>query len=530
MNQKPVVVYCSDGNDVDFMNASMFSVNKAMNGDVDFYVLSDFLGNEDVPLAKKIIDPLPILSDIGFFSDGWNRRWPYATLYRMAIPFIDDFKGLDRVLYLDTDVLARSPDMRYLFEADAGANEILAVKDSNGTSARVDKCIRSDLMLKAMVAVASKLWSARKVEDHVYVNAGVAVWCLDNIRRNGIDWYRQRLEWFWEAECRCKFDYLDQDFINSMMVTSAAFERRFNHFADMPDNIDKAVLKHYILSTKKDMLRDARALGFNPVLPAASDRPRAIVYASDGRDSDRLIMSAASARLALGDNVKFFILTELDKYPGFQGATLVNPMGALKSIGFFKDGWNRRWPFACLFRLAIPLLDEFAGYDRLLYLDTDTLVRSRAVDQLFTMQSGGFEAAGAQDIECRQMDIEKHIKFSLSPEARSKMKKALWDRRAKAANGYINSGVLVEFLDEIRNNGIDWYKQRMKWFWEAITRGKFSFPDQDFINVMMDVAPVLSVRFNRFAGDFGTNCIVQHFVGNTKANMKGTASKMGISI
>lgn len=518
-----VVVYASDGNDLELLRASLFSLKRAVP-DAEAYVLSEHLSQEDVQGAK-VLDPGPTLDSVGFFCNDWNRKWPYATLYRMAIPLMDEFKDVDRLLYLDTDTLVKTDGIKDLFEMGSLDFEILGAKDSNGTWKRVDRCVRGDLCVEGTAAILQRLWTTRQMQGHTYVNAGVTLWCLARIRENGIDWYRQRLKWFWEAETRCRFEFLDQDFINSMMLTGAMLPRKCNVFADAVPPGEEIVVKHFIAHTKREMLCEAKAMGY---APEAVSSPKVVVYSSDGRDSTRLRLSAMSVKKALGPNVKFYILTELAAYPGFSDATLVNPMQALKDLGFFSEGWRRTWPFSCLFRLALPLLDEFKDVDRLLYLDTDTLVRSRAVDRLFNLESGGYEAYGAQDIERRQWDIEKAMQNNLPREAAAEMRRRLWKPRTKDAQGYINSGVLVMFLETIRKNGLDWYRQRMKWFWEAVLQGRFGFPDQDFINLMMDVNPGLSVRFNRFAGDYNTNCIVQHFVGGSKSSMGQVARRMGI--
>ena len=537
---RPVVVYASDGNDIDFLNASIFTVRKFAKGEVDIYVLSDFINPDEVPEATKVIDPTPLLSSLGFFSAGWARRWPYATLYRMAIPLISEFRDMERVLYLDTDILMKNAGLEDLFDRnylDIGNHEIFAVKDTNGTWERIRKCVREDLGLKESVKIIEKLWFSTPIEGRTYANAGVALWCVKNILNNGLDWYEQRLRWFWEAELRCKFEYLDQDFINSMMDMGPPLHDKYNYYANSKrqesDVGYDVVFKHYITHTKGSIVKDAIALGYNNTNSAFMDNeePKIIVYSSDGRDADKLRLSAASARMYLGSNVKFYILTELEKYPGFPNATLVNPTNALKEVGFSKETWNAvRWPFASMYRLALPLLEEFKDIDKLLYLDTDTLIRSHTANYLFRMESNGFEAYGAQDVEDRQFDIEKLIKNGFSGGPRRELREKIWRKREKVTQGYVNSGVLLEFLSEIRKNGLDWYKNRLKWFFDLSISGKFTFPDQTFINMMMDISPSLSVRFNRFGGDFGTNCVIQHFVGNMKSNMQKVANRMGIHI
>lgn len=526
---KPIIVYCTDGNDIQFLKASIFSVRKYIK-DVDIYVLSDTL-DKSVLNDVTILDPTIILNSLGFFSNRWGRKWPYATLYRMAIPLMDEFKDVDTVVYLDTDTLVLSENVKQLVEANVGEYEILGAKDSNGTWTRMSKCIRSDLSLQAAGAIIQKLWSKRQLEGTKYINAGVAVWNLKKIRENDLEWYRQRLKWFWEAELKCGFDFLDQDFINTMMYTDPNMSNAYNAFYDrsnVPASIkdEDIVIRHYIKGSKGKMLELAESLGFNPADGAPE---RIVVYASDGKDSARLIASMNSVRKHLGLGTKFFILTDLEQYPGVFDATIIHPMPYLQEIGLTATGWNRKWPVSCLYRLAIPLLPEFADYNNVLYLDTDTLVRSSSANKLFDLQSNGYECYGVSDVPERQWEIEAIIRDNVSYEAKQQLKKRLWDARAKEAQSYINSGVLMLFLNTIRENGLDWYKQRIKWFLDYIYKGAFKHPDQDFINVFMDVNPSISVRYNKFSGEKNENCVIQHFVAGAKPYMMGVAKHLGFA-
>ena len=177
-------------------------------------------------------------------------------------------------------------------------------------------------------------------------------------------------------------------------------------------------------------------------------------------------------------------------------------------------------------RIFIPRV--FKQYDKVLYLDTDTLVRSREVAKLFRLPFDSFEVCGVPDVEARQANVGNIVKNSLKPDAKRQMNERLWHSAMPETRVYINAGVTVWNLAKIRENGVEWYAQRLKWLWESICRGEFGFLDQDFINAMMDTCSMLNVKFNKFGGDFGTNCAIQHFVSGTKRHMGDVAKKMGI--
>jgi lipopolysaccharide biosynthesis glycosyltransferase len=517
------VVYCSDGNDLHMLAASLYSVKKFMP-DATVYVLSDVVSPLDVP-DVKIADPTAELSALGFFPDRWGRKWPYATLYRLAIPLMQEFSGVDRVLYLDTDTLVKSGEVAELFAVDMGANEVLGTRDTNGTYSRIETCVRCDLCQDAVVGVLTKIWNGRRIPDQTYINAGVTVWNLARIRENGLDWYRQRLKWFWEAELRGRFRYLDQDFINSMMLVQTDMPAQFNAYMEPSRHqvYDHPVVRHYVVDTKDQLVPDAVEIGYVP-----GGRETYVVYSSDGNDGDKLRMSMRSVKKYIGPGVKFFILTELEQYPGVNNAVLVNPAKTLADLGFSPEGWNRRWPYCTLFRLALPLLPELQGVDRVLYLDTDTLVRSPEAMKLFRLPIDAFEVCGAPDVEARQANVGGVMKNALQADAKRQMYERLWRDVMPDTKMYINAGVAVWNLDRIRENGLDWYRQRLKWFWEAVRRGNFGFLDQDFINSMMNTCAMMNTKFNKFGGDASTRCAIQHFVASTKKYMADTARKIGI--
>ena len=525
-----VVVYASDGNDINMLRASIFSIRKFLGDEVKIYVLSEELTDNDFN-DVTVIDPNELLDSVGFHGAGWNRKWPYAILFRMMIPLSEEFQQYEKVLYLDTDTLVVSDRINELFEIDPKGHEVIGSRDSFGTFERIKKCIYKDLNNEASRGILeSNIWSGKKIEDAIYINSGVTVWCIKNIVTNNLLFYKKRLRWFWEAETRGKFDYPDQDFINSMMDVYRIPHKRFNTFMNHRiEDPDGTVIKHFISGSKPDFMPTAYKLGYKE---EPCKNQNIIVYSSDGNDSENLKMSVKSVRKFLGSNVKIYILTELKEYPGIKDVTLIDPSNLLNSIGLDKNKWpnrNKRWPFHTIFRLAIPFLEEFKNADKVLYLDTDTIIMSRKALRLFNIYPNGHEVYGVPDVESRQNDFDRLCQ-ELSYEAFSELKKRIWDTTSKKISSYINAGVIIMCLNEIRKNGLEWYKKRLVWFWNALTKGKFKFNDQDFINAFLNVSPSVSIKYNKFPSNekFFTDCIIQHFVSRTKKFMVDVAKHLGL--
>lgn len=255
-------------------------------------------------------------------------------------------------------------------------------------------------------------------------------------------------------------------------------------------------------------------------------RRKTVVYSSDGRDSDRLLVSIASVRRYIGNDVRIVILTEQAPFDGFADVEYVNPMPVFLELGFDPSSWDRKWPFSALFRLALPFLEPFKDDSQVVYLDTDVLLRSPFARTLFNWPDDRYECIAAPDGWLKQDRRRRSLRNDICPEAREALK-PLWARNPPDSRHYINSGVMVWNLAVIRRS-LAFYRQRLVWLDDCIRRGKFRFIDQDFINVFMDTDASLGRMFNRFSGDHNTRCFVQHFVGKTKRNMFSTAKAIGL--
>ena len=260
------VVYVTDGNPDDAARLlwSLRSLVRHSSSAFDVAVLSNCpVGGVQVTSSCaghayfNVTDMYDTLCGVGMFRDRWNRRWPFEVLYRLGIPLSPRFSEYGRVLYLDTDTLALSPKVDRLLGADLRGFEAGGVYDIDGDCyGRIDRLLSSDLGQPHASEVLA--WVGPSLLTRAYINAGVLLLNLDEIRGQ-MPWYRRRLEMFWEAECRCKFEYLDQDFVNSMMRVRTDFSTMFNwQRGGYPSD---CVVRHYIKDQKADMQARAREDG-----------------------------------------------------------------------------------------------------------------------------------------------------------------------------------------------------------------------------------------------------------------------------
>lgn len=257
------------------------------------------------------------------------------------------------------------------------------------------------------------------------------------------------------------------------------------------------------------------------------EKKHILCYASDGKDYDRLEMSAWSARKFLGDDVQIVVLTSHYFYPAIHGVKLITPIDYLREVGIFPYGWNRPKYYSALHRLIIPLIKEFENVDRVVYLDNDTLIFSEeAKDILFNSELPDYEVIGVPDVARLRSRTKNLINNEVNEYSKSKLRE-MWERTNKYNTPYINAGAIIFNLKRIRENGIDWYKERLKMFWDHELSGKFHYIDQDFINVMLEVSPSIDDRINVIAQRDRKDAILRHYVGDWKRYQSPDAIKLG---
>ncbi len=261
------VVYATDGgrDDVARLSMSARSLVKRSRLAFDLVVLSDaaipesaVLGREGVVPYYNCLDMCGVLQGVGMQRDQWTgRRWPFAALYRLGVPLHSGLMKYRRMVYLDTDTLVLSGDVDHLMEADLGGAEVGCVYDIDGDCySRIADLLYNDTKSEYVDSIVSDIGPS--IRTRAYVNSGVLLMDLDVVRARR-DWYVRRLGMYWEASCRGKFAYIDQDFINAMMRVRADFNTMFNwQRGGYPGG---CVIRHYIAGQKQEMAARAREEG-----------------------------------------------------------------------------------------------------------------------------------------------------------------------------------------------------------------------------------------------------------------------------
>jgi len=261
-----------------------------------------------------------------------------------------------------------------------------------------------------------------------------------------------------------------------------------------------------------------------------------VVYVTNGNSDDlaRLVWSLRSLVRVSSSQFDVVIIsndeirdgTVLSSCGWHAFRNITDMYDTLHGAGMFRDRWNRRWPFEVLYRLGIPLNSYFSGYSRVLYLDTDTLVLSGKVDRLLNADLSGFEAGGVYDIDGDCYARIDNILSSVLP--RSSAVEVIADIGPSLfTHAYVNAGVLLMNLDEIRKR-LDWYRRRLRMFWDAECRGQFEYLDQDFVNSMMRVKTDFNTMFNWQRGGYPRDCIIRHYIKDQKPDMRARAEKDGL--
>lgn len=255
----------------------------------------------------------------------------------------------------------------------------------------------------------------------------------------------------------------------------------------------------------------------------------AVVFATDARPSDLTCLGYALRSIDRHMTAPHdtFVLTD-DKSVRFEGdTTVLDPVPALESVGISESEWAYpHWPFASVFRLAIPLMPELAGYDRVVYFDTDAMAFSN-LDGLLTLDLRDYEVVGAAETPGNRFgDRSRNVISALPPDAVPAMRAWLWGDTPLSFKPYMNAGVLLWHPSKITDNGMDWYIRRLSWAWPKLRRGEgFHFIDQDFINYMMDSAALLSDRYNALLYGTVDDAAIVHYMRDTKPLMVEGARK-----
>ena len=563
------VVYAASGCDLARIRASVASLRRVgINSDV-FVLSGGCTVREDAWLSghgARIVDVSGLMRDVGFYPDGWNRGIPYATLARLTLPLVHELAGYNRALCVSEDVLVENPRFAQWLEFPMRGFELVgaampASGDSDGAGADTVEVNRCFTDATSSARMYQRIWSRNPPYSRIGMSRGVSLWDLDTIRED-TQWYRDRLAMFWQAECRGYVvglsDSFERVFMDSAALVSAAMLSPYARSDDRHDPAAVCYAPSYDSTPSDDAFSSAvDRLGLSEAVKTVKAAPAglpvsdesmpftsrvspdlslagklAVVYITDGNfdDGRRMVWSLRSlsrhSRLAF-DTYVIAPDAAVDinlAVPGIEAhgsvAYITDMADVLAKLSITDKGWNRSWPFAVLLRLGIPLHSAFAGYDRVLYLDTDTLVRSPEIDWFLTSDLSGVEVGGAVDTV---QEENNRIRGVFDNDLRPDYARTIFDRYGAVLfqRAYINAGVLLWNLPEIRKD-LQWYKDRLGMFWEAECRGKFGFLDQDFINSMMVTRADYSMVFNWFNGCNRPNkkYALKHYCGHRYAEME----------
>ena len=170
-----------------------------------------------------------------------------------------------------------------------------------------------------------------------------------------------------------------------------------------------------------------------------------------------------------------------------------------------------KWALASIYRLWIPL--KFEGYDKVLYLDSDTLIKKDFVNIFSESGDEGHTIAAVKDFGVRNPNLFEKMY--------SHVEGLLGNRKLE----YVNSGVVVfnfPFSESL-------YKKDLARAIQMCSSGMF--PDQDVLNVLFDGRKKFlsdkynvqlgyyeqdRVSFRRGVGEDIGEIVVAHFTGKSK--------------
>jgi len=195
------VLYTCDNNYIWIMGISMISLyeNNKNTKELNVYLLGDNITDENKKILKDIAskyDRECFIIDTPKFNIPevlCSKRWPISAFTRLfsgqLLP-----KNLDKILYLDCDTIIND-DISDIWDINVKENIFFGVKDC------ISKAYKKNIGLN---------------EDSVYVNAGVLLINLDELRKVDIT---KAIE-----EYLCKYvnyiNYADQDILNGIFGKS----------------------------------------------------------------------------------------------------------------------------------------------------------------------------------------------------------------------------------------------------------------------------------------------------------------------
>ena len=172
---------------------------------------------------------------------------------------------------------------------------------------------------------------------------------------------------------------------------------------------------------------------------------------------------------------------------------------------------RKKWRKNVLYRLLIPHIDKLSKYDRLLYVDTDTLF-FKDFDFLFDLPF---------DFNYGMFYYRKHCELDICRELKRALNKAYIyvneqcpSIEARYPFPYYNAGVLVINNHMIREN-IERWDFALSEFNRIYNPDVFIHNDQMFLNMFFKFDEYRSNEWEVNVDSFTKNAVIGHFYGQS---------------
>lgn len=247
-----------------------------------------------------------------------------------------------------------------------------------------------------------------------------------------------------------------------------------------------------------------------------------VLYATDEQGLWSYELSRAVLKKAIPD-ARVILFTDFDG--SSEDATVVNVSRYLRDNGIF-EAWNGRsyrFPPMSAARLMAPLVPETRDLDRILYLDTDTLVLKG--EELRDFCGSGFDEE-ADCIGCR--DDVQPLFLSRDNRRLIKLMNSVQETGAIEGNDghlisnimhgtYVNTGVILYNMARLVENG---YGRTLDSVRSVLRLHRFKFVDQDLTNMLLTVQSA-HTKFNDLVAGHGfvpyDDTVVAHYAGGRRA-------------
>ena len=136
---------------------------------------------------------------------------------------------------------------------------------------------------------------------------------------------------------------------------------------------------------------------------------------------------------------------------------------------------GRSWNEAAYARLAIPMMDVFRGYDRVIWVDSDIDIQSDMFSGVLSVETSKDGLAGCVDGYAGGGYMRKQFPWY-----------------SKSKDQYANSGLMV--MDLYKIDVAEW-KKRVSEGLDIDRRSRLRLPDQDILNAYFDIN-IIDARYN----------------------------------